>query len=494
MKIHFYLLHIQDVVAYKSVGPIRGLYKEIAVPVPSSVKQYLDHQNVRYNIANLILENFEWTLKDANASSIPTVKSTILKDGLGKVQVLYPSDSLLDLNVLNQELTRQLRAASHDDLRSFYDQYQLESIPALPKLSGLPTVVDLRLMQAPSLYLDSGTSDQLLQLEQKEFLQVIGDATQLEFAVPLNKLEPQAATGSDETQILDAVRSFTNLRIKQRLEETLELPPLPNTAQKIIALRVDPNADINDLAGVVETDPSLAAQVVSWAASPYYSAPGKIRSIHDAIVRVLGFDMVLNLSLGLALGKSMNLPKDCPRGVTPYWQQAIYTAATMESLVNAIPREHRPGVGMAYLAGLLNNFGLLVLAEIFPPHFERVNRFIEVNPHVNHQAIERHLIGITRDQLAAWLLRVWNMPEEVETAIRYQNQPNYSGDNHQYAKLLYIANTKLRERHIGLGPIKEIPESLYENLHLDADAVEKCINDVMDATEELSVIAQQMAD
>lgn len=54
---------------------------------------------------------------------------------------------------------------------------------------------------------------------------------------------------------------------------------------------------------MVETDPALAAQVVSWAASPYYASPGKIRSVEDAIVRVLGFDLVINLALGLALGK-----------------------------------------------------------------------------------------------------------------------------------------------------------------------------------------------
>ncbi len=463
------------------------------MPVPSSVKQYLDLQNVSYNIANLILENFEWTFESQDQAAATTVKSTILKDGLGKVQVLYPSDSMIDLNILNQELTRQLKAASHDDLRSFYEQYQLETVPALPKLSGFPTVVDKRLLQAESLCLDSGTSDQMLQLGQTEFQQVIGEATQIDFAIPPSKFEI-ASGADDETQILDAVRNFTSLRIKQRLEETLELPPLPNTAQKIIALRCDPNADINDLANVVETDPSLAAQVVSWAASPYYSAPGKIKSIHDAIVRVLGFDMVLNLALGLALGKSLNLPKDCPRGVTPYWQQSVYTAAAVEGLVTAIPRDKRPGFGMAYLSGLLNNFGFLVLAEVFPPHFEMINRFIEVNPHISHQAIERHLIGITRDQLASWLMRVWHMPEEVETAIRYQNQPQYAGENSEYAKLLYVANTKLRERSIGMGPVKEISAEVYEELNLDPAAAEKSIDDIMDSAEELNIIAQQMSE
>ncbi|MGB0439456.1 MAG: hypothetical protein ACPGFC_05040, partial [Paracoccaceae bacterium] len=34
-------------------------------------------------------------------------------------------------------------------------------------------------------------------------------------------------------------------------------------------------------------------------------------SIHDAIVRVLGFDMVLNLALGLALGKLGKVPEGC---------------------------------------------------------------------------------------------------------------------------------------------------------------------------------------
>lgn len=460
------------------------------MPVPSSVKQYLDNQNVRYHLANLTLQNLEWTL-EAPAEPAPTVRSTILKDGLGKVQVLYAGDSLLDLNDLNQELTRQLRGTSHDDLRSFYDQFQLESVPALPKLSGLPTVVDSRLLQSESLYLDSGTSDQLIQVDQQQFQQVIGDAAQLNFAVPLSSLEVEEE-GNDETQILNAVRNFTSLRVKQRLEETLELPPLPNTAQKIIALRVDPNADINDLAKVVETDPSLSAQVVSWAASPYYSAPGKIKSIHDAIVRVLGFDMVLNLSLGLALGRTLNLPKDCPRGITPYWQEAVYSATAVEKIAQAIPNEVRPGVGMAYLSGLLHNFGLLILAEVFPPHFEMINRHIEVNPHVSHQLLERHIIGVSRDQLAAWLMRVWHMPEEVEYALRYQNHPSYNGPENAYAKLLFIANTKLRGHNIGLGPVREIPQSLLDEFQIDMDVVDSNIENLMDSSEELNVIAQQL--
>ncbi|WP_235015366.1 HDOD domain-containing protein [Oceanicoccus sp. KOV_DT_Chl] len=258
-------------------------------------------------------------------------------------------------------------------------------------------------------------------------------------------------------------------------------------------MRVDPNADIKDLTDIVESDPSLAAQVVSWAASPYYAAPGKIKSVHDAIVRVLGFDLVLNLSLGLALGKTMALPKEAAKGFTPYWEQAVYAATAVEALVGAIPPKQRPTMGMAYLSGLLHNFGYLILAEVFPPHFANICRYQEANPFSNHSHIERHLIGVTREQLGSWLMRLWNMPDEVCDALRFQNEANYDGDNQQYAKLLFIAMRLLRTHGIGDAALTPIADSLFEELHLDREKAEEAIAKMMESSAELNLMAANMA-
>ncbi len=83
---------------------------------------------------------------------------------------------------------------------------------------------------------------------------------------------------------------------------------------------------------------------------------------------------MINLALGLALGKTLSLPKDQPQQTTPYWQQSIYTAAVIEGLTRAIPRASRPEGGLSYLAGLLHNFGYLLLAHVFPPHFTLICR------------------------------------------------------------------------------------------------------------------------
>jgi HD-like signal output (HDOD) protein/prolyl-tRNA editing enzyme YbaK/EbsC (Cys-tRNA(Pro) deacylase) len=399
------------------------------VSLSSSVQNILKKQQIPFANAVVSLrenENSHW--HDEYLRSMGAAKSVILQDAQGKVQIIFPADRLLDLNTVNRYLGRELHALKPDDVAKFCKEHQLKTIPALPKLEGLQTLVDKSLLELSELWADSGSDEQLLRFSKEEFAKILEDAKVVELSLPLAPLEIDDAALSDTDHILNAVKNFTKLRIKQRLEETLELPPLSDTAQRIIKLRVNPNADISDLAQIVETDPSLAAQVVSWAASPYYSAPGKIKSIHDAIVRVLGFDMVLNLALGLSLGKQMTIPKEGPRGVLPYWQQSVYMAATIEGLVTAIPRDHRPSFGMAYLCGLLHNFGYLILAEVFPPYFHAFCELADANPHVEHQVVERHLLGVTREQLASSLMSLWSMPDEVVIGLRQQNNPDYKGE------------------------------------------------------------------
>src|SRR5690606_8304437 len=112
-------------------------------------------------------------------------------------------------------------------------------------------------------------------------------------------------------------------------------------------LRVDPTAEAKDLARLVAKDPSLSAQLISWACSPYYGYPGKITSIDDAIIKVLGYDLVMNIALGIAIGQVMRVPNEGPIGLYNYWKHAIYTATLVERLVGLVPRENRPFRGLA---------------------------------------------------------------------------------------------------------------------------------------------------
>ncbi|MDO9322896.1 MAG: HDOD domain-containing protein [Pseudomonas sp.] len=420
------------------------------------------------------------------------VQAVLLEDELGALLVLYPQSQLLDLSRLAELTGRKLVAVKPERLERMLGKHKLVQLPGLPALTSSPCLYDERLLQEPTLLIESGQPGVLLAIPCEAFKGLLSKASTARFGELLSQIQPNLDRPDDDrAEISKAVQAFTARRIQQRLEETIEIPPLPETAQRIIKLRVDPDATVDDITGVVETDPALAAQVVSWAASPYYAAPGKIRSVEDAIVRVLGFDLVINLALGLALGKTLSLPKDQAQQSTPYWQQAIYTAAVIEGLTRAMPRGQRPEAGLTYLAGLLHNFGYLVLAHVFPPHFSLICRHMEVNPHLSHSHIEQHLLGITREQIGAWLMRFWEMPEELSTALRFQHDPHYQGQHAPYANLVCLAVSLLRSQGIGSGPQAEISEDLFSRLGLTRDKAEEALHKVLDAEVALRELAAQ---
>lgn len=457
------------------------------MPIPPTVSERLNSQGINYQIideVDIVPLHQLCSAEQLNQSQV--VKLVILQDSMGHLQAMIPADSLLDLTRLNELKGRSLEAIAPTEYEQMAKSQGLDHLPDFPLNDNLPLVVEKRLMAVGDLYLEMGNSGHFLKLSQSEFAKLVASGQETEFCVALEDFNP---TSSDRAVIESSVQRFTQLRIQRRLEETLEMPPLPATAEQIIQLRIDPDAGVGDLAELVEKDPSLAAQVVSWASSPYYAAPGAIKSVHDAVVRVLGFDLVINLALGLALGRTLELPKDGPHGVTPFWQSSVYSAVTMEGLVKAMPSERRPSLGLAYLSGLLSNYGYLVLAHIFPPYFKVICRNIEANGHVDPHLIEQHVVGLDRETLASQLMECWSMPEEVVHALRWQNYPSYQGDYNLYARLLYLSNQLLRRVDLMQGPLHNLGDEIFTDLGLEREDALAVINHVVARKDELKQMA-----
>lgn len=459
------------------------------MPLPVSIQEMLAIQKVSYSITSMEARAANLTLVHS-AREACIAQSFLLQDTRGQVQVLIPAGMMVDLDALQQQTGRRLNGVDIEQLTAMLQQQGVTCVPAIPRWQGMQTLVDQSLLTKTKLWLEAGSDGDMLEISKDDFHNIVAASDIAQFAIPIPTLPED--TRNDESRIFDSVKRFTQKRIRQRLDETLELPPLPETAQRIIKLRADPNADINDLANIVEIDPSLAAQVVSWASSPYYSAPGKIKSVHDAIVRVLGFDMVMNLALGLALGKTMTMQAMSPRHISCYWRNAVYTAAVVEGLVTSIDRQHRPGFGMAYLSGLLNNFGYLVMGEVFPPYFENIERLSKANLHVPVAAIEQHILGVTGNQVAAWLMDNWSMPTEVVVALRQLNNPKYEGELAVYPKLVHLAQCMLANAGYGLMMKRPIPPQLFQELHLDEKTARITTENILESGDDLDAIAEKM--
>jgi len=423
----------------------------------------------------------------SDSSPENAVRMVPLEDVDGKLQVICRQVDLLDVTLLNKQLGRDFRAINRRELRRLTSRLEVQTLPALPSLTGWPSLVDPAVDGLNRINLSFQSQGPVIDMTAAAYRELTGDirrftTTTPQSSIDVNLSEPEL----DREQVHDAIKRLTNLRIRQRLEDTLELPPLPETAQRIIHLRVNPNAVMNDLVDVVESDPSLAAQVVSWASSSFYAAAGQVRSVHDAVSRVLGFEMVMNLAMGLSLGRALKAPEDEPDGYIGYWQQAIWQAQSAGILSAMMRRGERPSFGLAYLSGLLHNFGYLVLNQVFPPHFRLVCRNLEANSELDSSLVEHHLLGVTREQLGAQLMENWGMPDEVVTAIRQQKNPDYSGTNAVYARLLWLG------RGVELGSAVPVPDDMYQSLGLDPAAVAEQFDDMMENRDSILAMAGMM--
>lgn len=423
-------------------------------------------------------------------SNAQVIQEVFLKDAKGRVQVVIPANRLLDLNRINTTLQRQLSPISQEERHQLTQRGVLAKFPQRPIKNKLVILLDQSLFKQQQLYQrNSGTT--AVAVDMQQFSMLAAAATQDDFSVELPNISTDSS--QDIVSIHNAISAFTPLRMKQRLTETLSLPPLPEVANRIIELRTDRNAGPQDLAKVAELDAGLSAQIMNWARSPYYGVVGDIKTIEEAIVRVLGFDLVINLALGLALGKSLSVSKDGPHGYAPFWQQSVITAMLCNELLKNIPARLRPDLGISYLCGLLHNFGFLVLGHVFPPQFSLVNRHIEANPHVNRSYIEQHLLGITREQLSATLLEQWHMPEEVVFAIRQQHNLAVTGAATPYAQLLYVATRALRQQGYGDGPLEPIQDYVLDNLGLRSKTVQEVTTAILERKDEFNSLALKLS-
>ncbi|MGB0663128.1 MAG: HDOD domain-containing protein [Pontibacterium sp.] len=412
----------------------------------------------------------------------------LMHDQEGKALVVLPSTSLLNLASVWKTSGRQLQPVKPDDAAKFFAQAGLQTEAGLAKLFSLPLFLDGCCSAIKSLEV----SDPCAEVSWTVPPSMLAKAKTGVYSVAAGDLSGPDA--DDEVAITNAVKRFTQLRIQQRLEDTLGLPSMSPTMRKVLELRSDPEADVEDLVKVVRVDPSLSAQVMSWAASPYYAAPGEVNSIEDAVLRVLGFELVINMALGTAMGQMLTVPKEGPRGGTPYWMQAVCCATLAERLAKKAKAPKKPLPGLAYLAGLLHNFGYLVLAHLFPPHFALLSRYIEANPHIRFEAIEQQVLNVTREQIGGWLLTSWSLPEPVCQAVRYQNSPEHAGEYEVYANIIKLSNTLLRLQALSDGPIEDVPEELLGALGLSQEDVNDAMESLtenQDSIKELTLLLEE---
>jgi HD-like signal output (HDOD) protein len=280
------------------------------------------------------------------------------------------------------------------------------------------------------------------------------------------------------------ISTSLNREFKTKITQINELPTLPEIARQLFQLQAHPNASVQQLVDIIENDPVSSAQVLKYANSAFFNSGRKIESLNDAI-NLFGFDNALNCSLSLATARKFAIPLAGPIGMRAFWKHAIYSAHLMQILANKIPLENGPKPGLAYLAGLLHNFGYLLLGHAFPNEFKQLNKALEGLNEPDVLQMESNLLGIHHYQLAVWLMRKWGLPTEILAAVFEHHNATFRGKYWEYANLALLADRVLFTHGIGDADTEELPPRILTALKIDHIVVQAATKELWKSKERI---------
>ena len=208
--------------------------------------------------------------------------------------------------------------------------------------------------------------------------------------------------------------------IKVCLRQLPNLPTLPEIVVRLNELLENDATGAADIAGLLNDDPALAANMLRAANSAFYSGrwSAPLFSVRDAVARI-GFREVRNLCLAMGV---VNLFPDKGKTIThrALWEHSLVTAIAARAISRHASGS--PDEDMCFVAGLLHEVGILILDQYFHRALADILHTVKSEGRPAGD-VERELLGMDHAELGAELMGLWHMPEPVASSIRYHHVP-----------------------------------------------------------------------
>ncbi len=237
--------------------------------------------------------------------------------------------------------------------------------------------------------------------------------------------------------------------MRHRLNEIASLPPIPRRSQELILLLADPDLSMVQLIELIEQTPALAARVLGVANSAYFAAAQQVRSIADAVIRVMGLHLVRDLCMSLVLSQPFATNASPSFLPLRFWRHAMYSAALVHELSRVVDDISRSKLPSAYLAGLLHSLGMLALVHIAPVGMERVFAGLNEDQEASLSYLQARILGIDYSQAGGELARAWKLPAPIINVLAHHRNPGYRGSDWQLVGLVGFADQMSKQQNDG---------------------------------------------
>ena len=211
--------------------------------------------------------------------------------------------------------------------------------------------------------------------------------------------------------------------LRKRLQSCRTLPSIPAVVAQVLDLVQNSN-DIGttDLTKVISRDPALVAKILKVANSAWCGISREVKTLEQAI-SLLGLNGTMSLALSFSLVRNVISKGGVNFDHQKYWRRAMISAVASVAIGIQLRTAHR---GELFLAGLLQDVGMLVLNEVVP-EYGRIAAS-SLNDHSMFVEIENRELKTDHAQVGAWFLHRWGLPEGLVTAVYGSHGREKSGN------------------------------------------------------------------
>jgi len=215
----------------------------------------------------------------------------------------------------------------------------------------------------------------------------------------------------------------------------VRLVSLPEVCIRVNEMMDDPDTSASDIGKVISQDTGLTARLLKIVNSSFYGAPSKIETVTRAVT-VIGLRELRGLVLAAsAIETFSKIPNDI-LNMVQFWRHSVYCGVVAQLLADRCHVLHSERL---FVAGLLHDIGKLILCHRLPTESKTVADKIKIEQLMDFE-VEQDIIGFDHAEVGGELIKVWQMPDSLEKAIRYHHDPDKADDITMEICLVHMAN------------------------------------------------------
>ncbi len=205
--------------------------------------------------------------------------------------------------------------------------------------------------------------------------------------------------------------------VYKTLRKSGTLPSLPQVLLQVIETCEKEEVHLSELSALIRKDPAISSRLLRLVNSVAFGVKSRFVSLDQAVV-YLGVDTIKNITVTASVYQVFGSLRNSECFSLPvFWWHSLTTAVYARRIAE---KTGYANLEEAYLAGLLNNLGELLLWMNFPEEYTTV---WQDQPSSSRDlcALEEERIGISHCEAGAWLIRHWKLGSFLADAILYHH-------------------------------------------------------------------------